>query len=60
LVNVGKVVDGNDSGENDRQFNQAARFPLLLCKLRFPGAKVTRAMRYLLDPFGGANARYRI
>ena len=40
LMDVGEVVDGNDSNQDDRQLNQAALFAFLFGELSFPGGKI--------------------
>jgi hypothetical protein len=43
-MDIGKVVDRNDSDENDGQFDQTPLFSLLFCKLSFAGAKIACTM----------------
>ena len=54
-MDIRKVVDGHDGNEHDWEFDQTTFFTFLFRKLGFSCAKITHAMRDLLDPFAGSD-----
>src|ERR1700740_884380 len=54
-VDVGKIVEGNNSDEQEGRSDQIALGGLLLRKLSFSGAKIAGVVRNLFDALTGAD-----